>query len=59
MNTDSNATSEARKQFSIYLPVDIYEQLVSLAEADDRSLVSYVRNVLKKHVRQECVDTKK
>ena len=56
---DNANAAENRKQFSIYLPVDIYEQLVSLAEADDRSLVSYVRNVLKKHVRQECVDIKK
>ena len=51
MSTE-NSNIEARKQFSIYLPIDMYETLVELAEEDDRSLVSYVRGVLKKHVQR-------
>ena len=49
---DNANAAENRKQFSIYLPVDMYETLVELAEEDDRSLVSYVRGVLKKHVQK-------
>ena len=53
---DNANAAENRKQFSIYLPIEVYEKLVELAEEDDRSLVSYVRGVLKKHVQKACAE---
>ena len=44
--TDTNN----KKQVSIYLPEDVYNKLVLMAEDDDRPLVSYIRCVLKEHV---------
>lgn len=45
--------NENRKQFSIYIDEQDYSALVRLAKEDDRSLVSYVRNVLKKHINKK------
>ena len=32
---DNTNAAENRKQFSIYLPIEVYEKLVELAEEDD------------------------
>lgn len=49
----SSNGNENRKQFSIYIDEQDYSALVKLAKEDDRSLVSYVRNVLKKHINKK------
>lgn len=40
----------SKKQFSVYLDEEVYKKLIVMAKKDDRSLVSYVRNLLNKHV---------
>ena len=52
VDNNLNQQNENKKQFSIYLPLDMYQKLVELADEDDRSLVSYVRGVLKKHIQK-------
>ncbi len=42
--------NNTKKQFSVYLDEEVYKKLIALAKKDDRSLVSYVRNLLNKHV---------
>ena len=47
---NNNNTNSNKRQVSIYLPEDIYNKLVQMAEEDDRPLVSYIRCVLKDHI---------
>lgn len=45
-------TIKDKKQFSIYLDENDYNELLQMAKKDDRPLVSYVRNILKKHIKE-------